>query len=166
MENVTRIAVLENAIEANLLEAVLNERGIPHMVRTYHDSVYDGLFQTQKGWGCIEAAEEHEEDILGLLAGIRAEAANATEAPDPEGEALDYDADKVDDMVLALLYLTTFDEGYGPRAWKGMDWDALDRLHQKGYIANPKSKAKSVALTEEGARRSAELFERFFGVGG
>ncbi len=56
---------------------------------------------------------------------------------------MDYDRDKVDEMTLALLRLTTFDEDqYGTRAWKGHDWDALDRLHAKGYISDPKSKAK------------------------
>ena len=77
---------------------------------------------------------------------------------------MEYDRDKVDEMTLALLRLTMFDEGqYGARAWKGYDWDALDRLHAKGYISDPKSKAKSVVLTEEGERLSRELFERHFG---
>ena len=70
-----------------------------------------------------------------------------------------YDTDKIDDMVLALLWLTEHDNG---RAWKGHDWDAMDRLYQKGYIHDPKSKAKSVEFTEEGAKRSEELFERHF----
>ena len=59
---------------------------------------------------------------------------------------MDYDRNKVDEMVLALLYLTVHDveEGEGARAWKGYDWDALDRLHEKGYIDDPKNKNKSV----------------------
>lgn len=76
---------------------------------------------------------------------------------------MEYDKDKVDEMVLALLSLTMFREGSGFRAWKSHDWDALDRLHEKGYISDPKSKAKSVVVTEEGAQRSRELFERRFG---
>ena len=75
-----------------------------------------------------------------------------------------YDKEKVDEMVLALLYLTTFDDKFGLRAWKGMDWDVLGRLHEKGYIGNPKSKAKSVTLSEEGAKLSEELFKKFFGL--
>jgi len=72
------------------------------------------------------------------------------------------DEEKVDDMVLALLFLTTFDDKPGSRAWKGHDWNALDRLHQKGFISDPATKAKSVWLTEEGAKRSQELFEKHF----
>ena len=59
---------------------------------------------------------------------------------------MEYDQKKVDDMVLALLYLGMFGERSVRRAWKSFDWDALDRLHEKGYISNPKSAAKSVVV--------------------
>jgi hypothetical protein len=75
------------------------------------------------------------------------------------GHGMDYDQDKVDEMVLALLWLTQTGDG---RAWKGHDWEAMERLHAKGYISDPKSKAKSVVLSEEGERLSRELFERHF----
>jgi len=78
---------------------------------------------------------------------------------------VEYNKEKVDEMALALLYLTSFQEkGYGWRAWKGMDWEVMNRLHEKGYIGNPKSKAKSVHLTEEGARLSEALFKKHFGM--
>jgi len=79
---------------------------------------------------------------------------------------MDYDKDKVDDAVLALLYLTRWDDRPGTRAWKGHDWAAMDRLHQKGYIADPKSKAKSVVITDEGRVRAEMLFRQFFGKTG
>ena len=77
---------------------------------------------------------------------------------------MEYDENKVDEVVLALLYLTSFREKKDEpvRAWKGHDWNALDRLHEKGYISDPKSKAKSIVLTEEGAKLSKELFEKHF----
>lgn len=43
---------------------------------------------------------------------------------------------------------------------------SLDRLHARGYISDPKSKAKSVALSEEGERMARELFEHYFGRNG
>jgi hypothetical protein len=73
---------------------------------------------------------------------------------------MDYDRDKVDEMVLALLWLTLGGDG---RSWKGHDWDAMERLHERGYISDPKSKAKSVVMSEEGERRARELFARHFG---
>lgn len=65
-------------------------------------------------------------------------------------------------MALALLYLVTFREKASIRAWKGLAWEVTDRLFQKGFIGDPKGKAKSVIVTEEGARRSEELFRQHF----
>lgn len=69
------------------------------------------------------------------------------------------DDEKIDEAVLALLMLTLHD---GSRAWKGHDWNALDRLYKKGFIENPASKAKSVVLTNEGLRLAEELFRKLF----
>lgn len=77
---------------------------------------------------------------------------------------MEYNIDKVDEMAIALLYLTTFRDKYGARTWKGMDWDTLDRLYEKGLIGDPKSKTKSVVLTEEGKKLSEELFIKHFGI--
>jgi hypothetical protein len=77
---------------------------------------------------------------------------------------MEYNENKVDEIVLALLHLTTFENRSELRAWKGHDWNALDRLHEKGYISDPKGKAKSVVVTEDGARRSSELFKSYFGM--
>jgi hypothetical protein len=73
---------------------------------------------------------------------------------------MEYDWDKVDDATLALLWLVRHDEW---RAWKGFDWEAMNRLFEKGYISDPRGKAKSVVFTEEGLQRSEELFQRLFG---
>ena len=72
---------------------------------------------------------------------------------------MEIDTDKIDEAVLALLYLTLHD---GVRAWKGHDWDALDRLHRKGMIHDPVSKAKSVMLTDAGLTESERLFGKLF----
>jgi hypothetical protein len=50
----------------------------------------------------------------------------------------------------------------GARAWKGFDWDTMNRLHDKGYISNPVGKAKSVGLSEEGFLEAKRLFEKHF----
>lgn len=77
MEKLEKIAILNDEMQAQLLEAVLSDQGIPHVLRTYHDSAYDGLFQTQKGWGVVLAAPEHREEILAVLADLERE----SEAP-------------------------------------------------------------------------------------
>jgi len=72
----------------------------------------------------------------------------------------DIDTDRIDEAVLALLYLGLHDHH---RAWKSFDWDAMDRLHEKGFISNPASKAKSIVFTDEGLERAEALFEAMFG---
>ena len=64
---------------------------------------------------------------------------------------------------MALLYLTMFEDDGITRAWKSHDWDALDRLHAKGWLHDPKSPAKSVVMTEAGVKRAKELFAKLFG---
>jgi hypothetical protein len=73
---------------------------------------------------------------------------------------MELDSNKIDEAVLALLYLGLHDYA---RAWKGFDWDAMDRLYQQGYITDPRSKAKSVVFTEEGLERARHLLEKLFG---
>lgn len=75
---------------------------------------------------------------------------------------MEYNRDKVDEMVLALLYLTSSQDQYATRAWKGLDWETMDRLFEKGYISDPRGKGPSVDLTEAGARLSKELFFKYF----
>jgi Putative prokaryotic signal transducing protein len=64
MDRTVHILTLNNPVEANLLDGLLNERGIPHIIRSHHDSAYDGLFQLQTGWGQLDAPEEYREIIL------------------------------------------------------------------------------------------------------
>ncbi|TCO69473.1 DUF6429 family protein [Chromatocurvus halotolerans] len=68
---------------------------------------------------------------------------------------MEIDEEEIDEAVLARLYLTLHDGG---RAWKSFDWDAMNRLHEKGFIESPVGKAKSVLFTEDGLKASERLF--------
>lgn len=72
------------------------------------------------------------------------------------------DWDKVDEIALALLSLTLDGDR---RAWKGLDWDVMNRLQEKGWILDPKNKAKSVVFTEEGETKASAVFLDHFVVG-
>ena len=72
---------------------------------------------------------------------------------------MEIDTDKIDEAVLALLYLTLHDD---VRAWKSFDWGAMNRLHEKGFISDPIGKTKSVLLSERGHKESEHLFRKFF----
>src|SRR3954470_21596078 len=77
------------------------------------------------------------------------------------GGAMEIDTIRIDEAVLALLYLGLHDRY---RAWKGFDWAAMDRLHEKGMISDPVGKAKSVVFTEEGLCEAERLFRELFAV--
>jgi hypothetical protein len=72
---------------------------------------------------------------------------------------MNVDTDKIDEVSLALLYLTLHD---GDRAWKSFDWETATRLHDKGYISNPANKTKSFVLTQKGLRECERLFRTLF----
>ncbi len=75
------------------------------------------------------------------------------------GRCMEINTQRIDEAVLALLYLGLHERN---RAWKGFDWDAMGRLHEKGFITDPVGKAKSVAFTEEGLQEARRLFELLF----
>jgi hypothetical protein len=66
MGKAVKILTFTNEIEARLLECLLLEKGIAHIIRSYHDSAYDGLFQTQSAWGHVEASEENRDEIMAI----------------------------------------------------------------------------------------------------
>ena len=71
IEEYTKAATLENDIEAGLLESILTERDIPHRMRSYYDTAFDGLFQTQKGWGYVSAPDSYHDEIAEILTDLR-----------------------------------------------------------------------------------------------
>jgi hypothetical protein len=70
MSKTVKILVLNSEVEARLLSGLLSERRIDHMIRSYHDSAYDGLWQTQQGWGDLVAAENDRTEIMEIYAGM------------------------------------------------------------------------------------------------
>ena len=67
MNKTIKILILNNEIEANLIDGLLKERDIPHLIRSYHDSAYDGLWQYHAGWGQLDAPEEFKDEILKIF---------------------------------------------------------------------------------------------------
>jgi outer membrane protein assembly factor BamE (lipoprotein component of BamABCDE complex) len=83
MEEFVKVQTLSNAIEASLMDSVLTERGIPHLIVSFHDSAYDGLFQAQKGWGVVRAPKDYENEIKTIYKDI---SSHEYELPPDEGD--------------------------------------------------------------------------------
>ena len=71
MEDYQKILTLENEAEATVLESVLDQEQIPYILISHHDTAYDGLWQTQRGWGHIEAPEKYRNKIISLYRAIK-----------------------------------------------------------------------------------------------
>ena len=76
--------MIENEIESLRLDSELEVRNVPHAMRSYHDTAYDGLFQFSAGWGHVEAPVEYRDEILDVLRVIRQELAQRTEEADEQ----------------------------------------------------------------------------------
>ncbi len=70
MSDTEKILTLDNQIQAKLLEEILTEKKIPFIIRSYHDSAYDGLWQMQSGWGHLEAPAKYKDEILKIFESI------------------------------------------------------------------------------------------------
>lgn len=81
MEKSEKIVVLDDEIQAEVVESILSEEAIPHIMRTYHDAALDGLFQGSKGWGHVEAPAEYRDQILAIVASLKQKASSV---PPPE----------------------------------------------------------------------------------
>ncbi len=81
MEQYKKIGILDNAFEAQMLGSVLKERGIPHRLTSYYDTAFDGLYQTQKGWGHVSSTAQFSGIIKEILSDLR-----KTENPIDAGE--------------------------------------------------------------------------------
>ena len=123
---------------------------------TMHRSLIAGTF------GFVREEQLHE--ALGRLRELFA-GFSGSDSPGGGAESAaeeELQTEEVDEAVLALLHLNAFREKFGWRAWKTFDWEVMDRLYQRGLIADPNNKAKSVVLTEEGRLAAEEAFQRLF----
>lgn len=84
MDAFIKMAIIQNGIEAQLIESVLTQRHIPHRIQSYYDTAYDGLFQLQKGWGAIFAEPAHEQEIHDILTSLRAGVGGADDEQWPD----------------------------------------------------------------------------------
>ncbi len=70
-EEFIRVAILDNNIEAQIVESILIDENIPHRMQSFHDTAFDGLFQVQKGWGVVYASSSRESEILEIIKNVR-----------------------------------------------------------------------------------------------
>ncbi len=70
-KNFKKITVAENKFEADLIDQTLQREAIPCLIRSYHDTAYNGIFIPQKGWAAVMVPEELEEKAGAIIAELR-----------------------------------------------------------------------------------------------
>ena len=72
--------------------------------------------------------------------------------------------EKIKELTLLLLYLTSWEEEYSDRkikrCWKTFRFEVLDELREEGIITG-KRKSKSVYLTDKGENLAKEIKEKY-----
>jgi hypothetical protein len=81
-ENFKKVTVAENRFEADLINQTLADAGIPCLIRSYHDTAYDGIFIPQKGWAAIMVPETLEEKASAIITELR----QGLKSPHQDGE--------------------------------------------------------------------------------
>ncbi len=100
-EKLKKITVLNTIFEKDIMQQVLADNDIPAVFRSYEDTAYGELFQSQKGWGSLWAEAQYEEQIQEFLADIRkqqaetpVEGADLEEVDEAALEEMDRDSGK------------------------------------------------------------------------
>jgi len=83
MDKLEKVAVLDNEVQAELVDSVLSQREIPHIMRSYYDSALDGLYQGRSGWGHVEAPESFKDEVLAVIQEIKRQASSEAAPPSP-----------------------------------------------------------------------------------
>ena len=83
MDAVEKIVVLDTEVQAELVDMALTKLDIPHLMQSYYDSAYDGLFQGGRGWGHVEAPASHRDEILAIVAELKKQPPSTPEESQP-----------------------------------------------------------------------------------
>jgi hypothetical protein len=71
MEQWVKAGTVENRFEGDRISQVLEEAGIPFLIKSFLDTAYDGLYLPQKGWGIVRVPEKHKEEAEKLISEVK-----------------------------------------------------------------------------------------------
>jgi hypothetical protein len=74
-----KVATVDNKFEADVLSNTLKKECIPVMVRSFHDTAYDGIYNPQKGWGIILVPAEDKDKAEEIIASVKGSIIEDTE---------------------------------------------------------------------------------------
>ncbi len=66
-----KAGVVENRFEGDRISQSLKEAEVPFMIKSFHDTAYNGLYVPQKGWGMVLVPEDFAEDAERIISEVR-----------------------------------------------------------------------------------------------
>ena len=75
------LCTVDNAVEAQVLEGLLADRGIGSALMTWHSTPYDGIFENQKGHAVVRVYNEDLAAAEEVLADVREQAGSGGNEP-------------------------------------------------------------------------------------
>jgi len=71
MEPWVKVGTVENRFEGDRISQVLQEAGIPFLIKSFLDTAYDGLYIPQKGWGIVMVSKKDKEEAERLISEVK-----------------------------------------------------------------------------------------------
>ena len=62
--------ILEGSVQAQLVEQILEQEGIPFLIQSHRDTAYDGIFTGVRGWGTVITREADGERARGIIKAV------------------------------------------------------------------------------------------------
>jgi hypothetical protein len=75
MERYEKIAILDDEVQAEVVDSALSALDIPHIMVCYHDAAFDGLFRAS--WGHVEAPGHFKDQILTIIGDLKTKSSAA-----------------------------------------------------------------------------------------
>jgi len=85
-EQWVKAGTVENRFEGDRISQVLQEAGIPFLIKSFLDTAYDGLYIPQKGWAIVMVSEKHKEEAERLISEVKKTFVKEEEEDDETGQ--------------------------------------------------------------------------------
>jgi hypothetical protein len=71
MDRWVKAGIVENRFEGDRVCQSLKEEEIPFLIKSFHDTAYDGLYIPQKGWGAVMVPERFRQEAERVISEVK-----------------------------------------------------------------------------------------------
>lgn len=71
MDRWVKAGIVDTRFEGDRVAQALKDAEVPFLIKSFHDTAYDGLYILQKGWGAVLVPEEFREQTEQVMVDIK-----------------------------------------------------------------------------------------------